>query len=92
MRFEWDPRKRALNLRKHGIALEDAIELFARPYLEDLDDRPEYGERRFVAIGEMRGRVIAVVYTRLEEKRRIISARKATKDELEEYYKAIYSR
>jgi uncharacterized DUF497 family protein len=40
----------------------------------------------------MRGRVIAVVYTKREEKRRIISARKATKDEREAYYRAIYSR
>lgn len=92
MGFEWDPRKRALNLRKHGIAFEDAVEVFAQPHLEDLDDRPEHGEHRFVAFGEMRGRVIAVVYTKREEKRRIISARKATKDEREAYYRAIYSR
>jgi uncharacterized protein len=92
LRFEWDPRKRALNLRKHGIAFEDAVEIFEQAYLEDLDDRPGYGESRVVAFGEMRGRVIAVVYTRREEKRRIISARKATKDELEAYYRAIYSR
>jgi uncharacterized DUF497 family protein len=90
--FEWDPRKRALNLRKHGIAFEDAVELFAQPYLEDLDDRPGYGEPRFVAFGEIRGRVIAVVYTGREEKRRIISARKAAKAEIEAYYEAIYSR
>ncbi len=92
MRFEWDPRKRALNLRKHGIAFEDAIELFEQPYLEDPDDRLEYGEPRFVAVGEMRGRVIAVVYASREGKRRIISARKATKDERGAYYRAIYSR
>lgn len=92
MRYEWDPRKRAVNLRKHGIAFEDAVEIFARPYLENLDDRPEYGEPRFVAFGEMRGRVIAVVYSPGEEKRRIISARKATKYELEAYHRAIYSR
>jgi len=49
LRFEWDPRKRALNLRKHGVAFEDAIELFAQPYLEDPDDRLEYAEPRFVA-------------------------------------------
>jgi uncharacterized protein len=89
LRFEWDPRKRALNLRKHGIAFEDAVEVFAQPHL---DDRPEHGEHRFVAFGEMRGRVIVVVYTKREEKRRIISARKATKDEREAYYRAIYSR
>jgi uncharacterized protein len=90
--FEWDPRKKALNLRKHGIAFEDAVEVFAQPHLEDLDDRAKYDEPRFVALGEMRGRVIAVVYTRRKEKRRIISARKATKAELEAYYRAIYSR
>jgi uncharacterized protein (DUF4415 family) len=50
-----DPRKRALNLRKHGVAFEDAIQLFERPYLEGPDHRQDYGESR--------NQVIALVYT-----------------------------
>jgi uncharacterized DUF497 family protein len=71
---------------------EDAVEIFERPYLEDMNGRAGYGEPRVVAFGEMGGRVIAVVCTRREEKRRIISAGKATKDELEGYHRAVYSR
>ncbi len=81
-KFEWDPRKRALNLRKHGVAFEDAIELFERPYLEGPDHRQDYGESR--------SQVIALVYTWRAEKRRIISARKATSSEQEAYYRTIY--
>ena len=88
---EWDPRKRALNLRKHGVAFEDAIELFERPYLEGPDHRQDYGEARFIVYGEARSHVIALVYTWRGEKRRVISARKATSHEQEAYYRTIYS-
>jgi uncharacterized protein len=89
--WEWDPRKRALNLRKHGIAFEDAVELFEHPRLEGPDDRRDYGEDRWIAFGEMRGHVIAVVFTWRGETRRIISARKATRLERETYYQTLHA-
>lgn len=91
LKFEWDPRKRSLNLRKHGIAFEDAIELFERPYLEGPDDRRDYGEARWIVYGEAQGRVLALVYTWRSGKRRIISARKTTSREQEAYYRTIYA-
>ncbi len=92
MRFEWDPRKNARNLRKHGIAFEDAIKVFDVPHLERADDREYDGEQRWIASGEVAGRVLIVVYTWREDIRRMISARTATEAEREQYYRAIYSR
>lgn len=53
------------------------------------DDRFDYGERRFVSLGLLRGRVIVVVHTELSDVTRIISARKATKYEQSIYFQAI---
>ena len=92
MRFEWDPKKNTANLRKHGIAFEDAIEVFGRPFLEGPDHRKSSGEDRWLVTGEVRGRVILVVCTWRGERLRIISARKAEKAEREAYDRAIYSR
>ncbi|NJL83331.1 MAG: BrnT family toxin, partial [Chloroflexaceae bacterium] len=50
------------------------------------DTRYNYGEERFIAIGESQGRVLAVTYTWRGDTIRIISARKATKNETREYY------
>lgn len=52
MQFEWDEAKAAANLAKHGVSFEDAAQVFFDPLLYDgLDDRFEYGEERWVAIG-----------------------------------------
>jgi uncharacterized DUF497 family protein len=89
--FEWDLRKSSLNLRKHGIALEDAVALFNHPYLERPDDRHDYGEERWIVTGQVAGDVIVVNYVWRGERRRIISAREAQKTEREAYYSAVYS-
>jgi uncharacterized protein len=86
--FEWDLKKGAFNLRKHGVAFEDAAEIFDGLHLERQDDREYGGEERFVAAGEAGGCVLIVVYTWRRDSRRIISARKATKTEREEFYRA----
>lgn len=84
--FEWDGKKAASNLRKHGIDFEDAIAVFEGPVLEIRSDRK--GEVRYMAIGEAEGRVIGVIYTPREGRYRIISARKATKHERSTYDQA----
>jgi uncharacterized DUF497 family protein len=89
--FEWDPKKRASNLRKHGIAFEDAVAIFDGIYLEAPDDREGYAEDRFVVYGECAGRVLAVVCSWRGGARRIISARKAVKHERETYYQTLES-
>jgi len=50
------------------------------------DTRFEYGERRFVTLGLLEGRVVAVVHTETARKIRIISIRKATRREQEAYF------
>ena len=89
LKFEWDPNKNARNLRQHGIDFEDAVGIFDRPVLEGLDDRCDYGEERIIAYGEVNQHVIAVVYTWRAGSRRIISARKAARNEREAYYRAL---
>ena len=83
--FEWDERKRAANLAKHGVDFELAKLIFEAPTLEGPDDRRNYGERRFGAFGMAKGIVLFVVYTWRGGRRRLISARKAGKDEQKIY-------
>jgi uncharacterized protein len=87
--FEWSMLKAAQNLERHKVSFETAIYIFAGPVLEDLDDREDYGEDRFVTLGAVDNRVLAVVWTWREGRRRIISARKATRDERRKYGEAL---
>ena len=80
-RFEWDEEKNLVNQRKHGISFEEASTIFERPVLtlEDEGHRSEVRERSYGLIG---GVVVAcVVHTDRDGTTRIISARKATRNE-----------
>jgi uncharacterized protein len=88
MAFEWDAAKNAANLAKHGISFGDAVRIFEGPVLEKIDSRRDYGEERIAAIGLAMGLELYVVYTSRGSKRRIISARRASKDEREAYRRA----
>ena len=86
--FEWDDAKAAENEAKHGISFETAKLVFKNPFaIELLDDREDYGEDRFVLIGMAQGVVLTVVYTQREECNRLISARRATRLEQDDYAK-----
>jgi len=89
MNFEWDDTKRKSNIEKHGIDFIDAPMIFAGYTLTIEDDRYDYGEERFVTFGILGGRVVAVVHTETEDLIRIISIRKATKNEEKEYFSQI---
>jgi uncharacterized DUF497 family protein len=78
MRFTWDPEKNAINVRRHGIALQDAARIFEGPTVERTDDRFEYGEIRVYAIGLVNGVEVTVIYTdRDDDQRHLISAWRA---------------
>jgi len=81
MDFEWDNAKAALNLRKHGVAFQDATRVFLDPGRVDLvDDRDDYAEERWLTIGWVNPLLLVVVHTVRDahgEVTRIISARKA---------------
>jgi uncharacterized DUF497 family protein len=89
LRFEWDPRKNAENRRKHGVAFEEAETVFVDDHALLIDD-PDHSntEDRFVLLGlSVRFRVLLVVHSYQDEDAviRIISARRATKQERAKY-------
>ncbi len=87
MRYTWDVDKASQNLRAHKVTFEDAVKIFDGPTLERLDDRFDYPDERWYAIGLAEGRPVTVIYTDLdEETRRIISAWKAEKHEQKAYF------
>ena len=89
MRFAWDEKKRRANLRQHGLDFLDCEEIFAAQTYSILDDRFEYGEVRILTFGMLNGTVVAIAHTESDEVTRIISIRKALKNEEEIYYKEI---
>jgi uncharacterized protein len=90
--FEWDPAKATANRRRHGVSFEQAAELFADPMARSLFDAehstPE--ETRWITLGRTMNRETLVVVHTFEESGeratvRIISARPATRHELDAY-------
>ena len=67
----------------------DAVEVFQVETVTVIDDRYEYGEMRFLTLGLVNGIVVAVSHTETGDVIRIISARKAQKDEEIRYFKEI---
>jgi uncharacterized DUF497 family protein len=86
MTFEWDETKRLTNLRKHGIDFADVPLIFNGYIVTFEDDRFDYGEQRLITLGLLQGKVVVVVHTEREELIRIISVRKATKNEQQIYF------
>ena len=83
MRFTWDEKKRRSNLKSHGIDFIDAPRVFEGPTFTFEDDRFDYGEARYVAIGVIGKRLHVVVFADRHGVTRIISLRKANKREQE---------
>ena len=83
MLFEWDESKRQSNLAKHQIDFQDSIRIFERPTFEKTTR--SHGEDRIVAIGLLKDIEVVVVYVIRGKRRRIISARRAHRDERKDY-------
>ena len=85
--FEWDPAKAAANLRKHGVSFPEAATAFADPNsLTAIDPDHSTSEERLVLLGvSSRGRLLVVVHTERGDTIRLISARKATRNERTNY-------
>lgn len=88
--YEWDENKRHLTLEKHKIDFIDAAEVFESVYLK-IAGRSE-SELRFIAVGELNGVHIAVVFTEREDVIRIITARRARLNEREAYIEHVSGR
>ena len=86
MKFDWDPAKSDANLKKHGIRFDDAKHIFDGPILTWVDVRQDYGETRRISIGALSSiAVLIVVHTERNGKTRLISARKANRQERKRY-------
>lgn len=90
MRIEWDKNKADSNLAKHGVSFETAMLVFDDPLHLSIQDRFENGEERWQTMGRVGPSVVLLVaHTYFdddgEEYVRIISARKATKQERKHY-------
>jgi len=89
MRFEWDEAKRESNLLKHGIDFVDVEKVFVGETVTILDDRFDYGEERFITLGLLDERLVVIIHTETNDLIRLISARKATRNEEINYFQEI---
>ena len=83
--FEWDETKNQANVEKHGISFERATQAFDGTFQRYEDNRRDYGEKRYRCVGMVDGELFAVIYTERNSVVRIISARRARRDERREY-------
>jgi uncharacterized DUF497 family protein len=90
MEFEWDPLKAAGNLRKHNVAFTEAATVLGDDLGITVPD-PDHSrdELRYITVGlSSRGRLLMVAYAEREQRIRIISARKLTRNERRAYEEA----
>jgi uncharacterized protein len=87
VRVEWDARKAAANLRKHGVSFVEASGVFV-DLLSVIGNDPDHSidQRRYVTFGvSSSGRLLVVAHAERDDAIRIISARKATRAERKLY-------
>ncbi len=89
MKVVWDEAKRRANLRKHGFDFRDAELVFSAITYTIEDKRFDYEERRFIALGMLRDTVVVVAHVEARSTIRIISMRKATRNEQILYFQSI---
>jgi uncharacterized DUF497 family protein len=93
MNLEWDEAKNRSNIRKHEFDFADAEEMFRGVLLIRPDTREDYGEERWIGIGMIQGRFAFVTVAEPSpESLRVISLRKATYEERQEYENALQDR
>ena len=83
--FEWDPAKRLVNLRKHGIDFVRAVQIFEGFVTQRTDTRRDYGEERILVVGLVDQLILVLVYAPRGSMLRIISARRANDREARAY-------
>jgi uncharacterized protein len=89
MVFDWDDVKAESNKKKHGVSFAEAATAFSDPNaIEFLDGKNSDNEERWILVGlSVKSRVLLVVFVEREEETvRIVSARKAVKEEMNQYF------
>lgn len=85
MEYQWDKAKAIANINKHGIDFADAVLVFSDDLAVTVRDE-RFDEERFIIIGtDAFARILVVVYTWRSNEIRLISARKATRQEKNQY-------
>ncbi|HEX6900561.1 MAG TPA: BrnT family toxin [Thermoanaerobaculia bacterium] len=87
MEFEWNPEKATRNLEKHGVSFEEAQTVFDDDlFIIFADPNHSEGENRYLVMGQSKqGRLLVVSYTERSRRARLISARRATRQERKVY-------
>jgi uncharacterized DUF497 family protein len=85
MELDFDEAKRKQNLLNRGLDFARAHEVFDGAEFTWIDNRADYGETRYNSFGKLDGRLVSVTWTIRDEKRRIISMRKANGREQANY-------
>jgi uncharacterized DUF497 family protein len=87
MEFEWDEQKRRVNIAKHGIDFADACQAWEKPIIDPIDERFAGDEYRPTALGVIGADeiIVAIVYTPRDNVLRLISARRARRNERKIY-------
>lgn len=87
MEIDFDPVKAEANFKQHGVSFEEAVSALLDPMALGFEDPDAEGESRWVLVGmSSQARLLTVVYTlRDEQQIRLISARKATRKEVNQY-------
>jgi uncharacterized protein len=89
MKFEWDEANRLASLDRHGIDFLDVEEIFDGSFITIEDDRCTCDEQRFITVGLLQARIVAIGYTNRGHAMRLIFCRKATLYEQKNYYTKI---
>ncbi|HSW04957.1 BrnT family toxin [Aquabacterium sp.] len=84
--IEFDPSKAQSNLRKHRVSFAHAEQALRDPLAVTIEDPDSETEQRFITLGmDALGRILVVVHTPRGDRTRLISARKASRGEAEQY-------
>lgn len=85
MRISYDPVKNARNIRERGLSFDSAADFVFDTAMYAVDERQEYGETRFIAIGMLADRLHVLCFTEEPDGIRVISFRKANAREVKRY-------
>jgi uncharacterized DUF497 family protein len=89
MKIEFDPEKNAKNIKERNINFEIVNDFELNTAKIWLDNRKDYGEERYIALGYIKKRLYSLVFTVRGTNLRVISLRKANKREVKYYEKQI---
>lgn len=85
MQIEWDEEKRQSILKERGIDILDAALIFENLFITRIENRQDYGEKRFISLGMVDGECYVVVHTERNENTRLITAWKGGRNDRKEY-------